>query len=90
MRPLALAIVVAIPLMMNSILRAADSGVTLRRRDDSPVAAYQRVELEVGLDRNYSNPFDPDEIAVDAQNRVAGWEDDLAAGVLGEGFSGCV
>ncbi|HEX3358307.1 MAG TPA: DUF5060 domain-containing protein [Tepidisphaeraceae bacterium] len=53
-------------MLIHSGVRA-DEAITLHRRSDGPVAAYQRVELEVGLDRHYANPFDPDEIAVDAQ-----------------------
>lgn len=48
-------------------LAAAGAAVVVRRRGNSPVASYQRVELEVQLSRQYRNPFDPDEIAVDAQ-----------------------
>ena len=48
-------------------LAASDAGIQVRRRSDGPVAAFGRVEIEVQLQRQYHNPFDPDEIAVDAQ-----------------------
>ncbi|HEY2843384.1 MAG TPA: DUF5060 domain-containing protein, partial [Bryobacteraceae bacterium] len=45
---------------------ASAAGITLQRRGQGEIAAYQRVEFEVALDRTYANPFDPDEISVDA------------------------
>ena len=66
MNPVALAVVAVVSIFVTSTLSAADSAITVRQRENSTVLAYQRVELQVGIDRQYSNPFDPDEIAVDA------------------------
>jgi hypothetical protein len=45
----------------------AASGVRVRpHRQAQHVVAYQRLEWRVELDQAYANPFDPDEIAVDA------------------------
>lgn len=42
-------------------------GVSVKRRDGGErIATYQRCEWDIQLDRTYANPFDPDEISVDA------------------------
>src|SRR5690348_4054222 len=57
--------------MLFTILAARDAiaapSVSLRRAADRPIVAYQRVEFEIALDKTYDNPFNPDEIAVDAE-----------------------
>src|SRR4051812_16246616 len=45
--------------------------VSVRRDSDKPIVAFQRVELDVALAKTYDNPFDPDEIAVDADITAA-------------------
>ena len=53
--------------VVNSSTVAGALVVTLRRAADRPAAVFGRIELDIRLDKTYTNPFDPDEIAVDAQ-----------------------
>jgi hypothetical protein len=45
----------------------ASAGVQVRQIQGSPQpAAFERVDWEVALSQAYTNPFDPEEISVDA------------------------
>ena len=66
--------------------RASGAQVAVTRRGDSPVAAYQRVELRVDLGRTYDNPFDPDEIAIDAKVTDPGGKQVTVPGFWGQDF----
>src|SRR5690349_6793290 len=62
---LLLAITMGFLVAGTAAARAAD--VTVQRRaPDAPIKTFDRVEFTVDPAASYSNPFDPDEIAIDA------------------------
>ena len=50
--------------------QAAPLGIASAAADRQAVALYGRVEFTVGLSATYDNPFDPDQVALDAQFRT--------------------
>src|SRR5262249_40217586 len=72
--------------LLLSLCANASAAVSVRQRDNSALKAYQRVELEVTLDRSYQNPFDPEEISVDAQVTGPDGKHSLVPGFWGQDF----
>jgi Cellulase (glycosyl hydrolase family 5)/Domain of unknown function (DUF5060) len=84
--------VFALLLWLGSVSGAAELGLT--RRTAGPVRAWEVAEWRVDLDKTYANPFDPDQIAVDAvisspkgvSSRVpAFWYQEQSVAAQGEG-----
>lgn len=54
-------------LLLTLLAEISSAAISVQRRGEGLVRAYDRVELEVRLERQYENPFDPGQIAVDAK-----------------------